>query len=86
MRKWLSGRALASQAEGRGFESRLPLHKKYRRRKGLRRFMLPKLRQNRHKAVNAINRRLYFYSEKQAMKMIEQLVILLFQAILLAKT
>jgi len=48
--------------------------------------MLPKLRQNRHKAVNAINRRLYFYSEKQAMKMIEQLVILLFQAILLAKT
>lgn len=27
-RKWLSGRALASQAEGRGFESRLPLQLK----------------------------------------------------------
>lgn len=27
MRKWLSGRALASQAEDRGFESRLPLHR-----------------------------------------------------------
>lgn len=52
------------------FESRLPLHKKSRRRKDLRRFLL------------FINEN----SEKQAMKMMEQVVILLFQAILPAKT
>ncbi len=28
MRKWLRGRASPCQGEGRGFESRLPLHKK----------------------------------------------------------
>src|SRR5680860_353172 len=34
MRTWLSGRALASQAEDRGFESRRPLHMKSQRVQG----------------------------------------------------